>query len=154
MRRDYRFPLDQTEAETWNLLGAVALGSKDLETAEAAYARGYEAYRALPGEQRANLSNVLNGRARVRLLRNDPAGALGLARRSLDLAEASDVRSGDTVARAEIVLGLSYLALGQPSRAQSCLRHSHDTLLALYGAESPATQEAAGLLRRLDLPAD
>jgi tetratricopeptide (TPR) repeat protein len=153
IRREYRFPRDQSEAEIWNLLGAVASGLKDLEAAEAAYARSYEAYRVLPGEHRADLSNILNGRARVRLLRNDPAGALEMARHSRELAQASDVRSGDTVARAEIVLGLCYLALGQPSRARPFLERSHTTLLDLYGPEYPATREAANVLRRLGAPA-
>jgi tetratricopeptide (TPR) repeat protein len=153
MRRVHQFPHDQGEAETWNLLGAVAFGLKDLEAAEAAYAKSYEAYRVLPGEHRADLSNLLNGRARVRLLRNDPTGALALARRSRELAEASDVRSGAAAARAEIVLGLCYLALGQPSRAHPWLERSHTALLKLYGPENPATREAAGALRRLGVPA-
>jgi serine/threonine-protein kinase len=154
MRRSYKFPHDQSEAETWNLQGALAIDVNDLEAADAAYVKSYEIYRALPGDQRGNLSNVLIGRASIRLLRDDPADALGFARRSLDLAEASDVRSGDAVARAEILLGRCYLALGQSAQARPLLEHSHETLLALYGPEHPTTREAAVYLRRLSSPAD
>jgi serine/threonine-protein kinase len=152
MRRDHRFPRDQSEAETWNVLGGVALDSQDLDAADAAYDRSCEIYRSLPGEHRADLSNVLSRRARVRLLRADPTGALALARRSRELGEASGVRSGDAVARAEGVLGRCYLALGQPARARLFLESSHKALLSLYGPEHPDTLEAASYLRRPGVP--
>jgi tetratricopeptide (TPR) repeat protein len=152
MRRDYRFPRDQSEAETWNLVAGVAYDSKDLDTADAAYVKSYEVYQALPGDQRMNLSNVLNGRVGVRLLRNNPAGALPLARRSRELAQSAGVQSTDAVARAEILLGRCYLALGQPSLARPYLEHSHKILLSLFGPEHPTTRKAATYLRSLNVP--
>ena len=68
------------------------------------------------------------------------------------LALASDVKSGDAVARAELVLGRCYLALGQPAEARPLLQHSHQVLLGLYGPENTTTREAAEQLRRLDAP--
>ncbi len=110
LRRSYRFPHDQSEAGTWDLQASLALALRDLDTAEAAYARSYEIYRALPGDYRANLSNVLLGQAQIRLLREDPAGALGLARRSLELAQTLGEGSADAAARAKAVLDRCYLA--------------------------------------------
>jgi eukaryotic-like serine/threonine-protein kinase len=152
IRRASRFPHDQSEAETWNVQGALACDLRDLEAADAAYAKSYEIYQSLPSEQRANLSNVLNGRARVRLLRNDPAGALGLARRSLAMAQASDVRSGDAVAQAASVLGRCYLALGQTALAHRWLDRSYTMFLNLFGPSHPSTQDAERELKRLDVP--
>jgi eukaryotic-like serine/threonine-protein kinase len=110
LRRSYRFPHDQSEAGTWDLQANLALDLRDLDTAEAAYAKSYEIYRALPGDYRANLSNVLFGQAQIRLLRDDPAGALVLARRSLELAQALGEGSADAAARAKAVLDRCSLA--------------------------------------------
>jgi len=154
IRRAYRFPRDQGEAETWNLQGALARDLKDLETADAAFRKSSEIYEVLPGEQRANLANALNSRAYVRLLRQDPAGALELARRSLVLARASDVRSAGAVASAESMLGRCYMAMGQSDRARPYLQRSYKAFLALYGPAHPITQGAAESLRRLDLLVD
>jgi eukaryotic-like serine/threonine-protein kinase len=151
MRRSYRFPHDQSEAETWNLQGSLAYEFKDLDAADAAYARSYALYRELPGNQRTPLSNILNSRALVRLLRGDPASALGMARESLELAQAG-AKSSEAVALAEKVLGRSYLDLGQRARARAFLEHSYKTLLRLHGPKHPDTREAAEYLHRLGVP--
>ena len=148
IRRVYRLPSDQSEAETWDVQGKLAIDLKNLDAADAAYAKSYEIYQALPGDQRAGFSSVLYGQALVRLLRDDPSAALGPARRSLELEKALDAGSSD-VARAEIVLGRCYLELDQPARARPFLERGHKTLLDLYGREHPRTREAADFLRRL-----
>ncbi len=154
IRRTYRFPRNLDEAVLWSLQGSLALDRQDLETADAAYVKSYEIYRSLPGDQRANLSRVLNDRARVHLLHADPAGALGLARRSLKLAEASDAQAqtGGAVPQVESVLGGCYLALGQPERARPLLERSYQALLRLHGPDHPYTRQAAEYLSRLGLP--
>ncbi len=151
MRRDHQFPRDQSEAETWNLVGSVALDANDLDAADVAYAKSYDIYRSLPGEHRVPLSNVLRNRARVRLLRKDPAGALGLALRSRELALASGAQPSGAVARADNMLGRCYLALWQPARAHLYLERSYKALLGLYGPDHPATRAAASYLHNLGI---
>ncbi|HTQ79761.1 MAG TPA: tetratricopeptide repeat protein [Thermoanaerobaculia bacterium] len=89
IRREHRFPLNEDEAETWKLLGYIALDQHQLDTAENAMEKCFEVYRSLPGEHRTDLADALAGQARVRRERADLPGALALARRSLGLARAA-----------------------------------------------------------------
>jgi serine/threonine protein kinase len=88
MRREYRFPPDEDAGEAWNLLGYVDLYENRLADADEAFRKSFATYRSLPGEHRADLARILDSQAEVRR-RTDPAGAVALARRGLDLTRAA-----------------------------------------------------------------
>jgi tetratricopeptide (TPR) repeat protein len=89
IRREHSLPLDDGEAETWHYVGRVDLDQNQLDAAEAAFQKSFDIYRSLHGEHRLNLAFVLDGQAQVRRRRGDLAGALALARRSLELTRAA-----------------------------------------------------------------
>ncbi len=92
IRREHRLPADEDEAEAWDLQGNLYLDEDHLDAAEAAFKKGFETYEALPGEHRQNLADSLRRLALVRRRRGDLAGALELARRSLELTRAIESR--------------------------------------------------------------
>ncbi len=83
IRGAYGLPHDETEAETWNMLGSISADQGDLEIAGSAYAQSYEFYRALAGDHRRDMANVLQRKARVRQRQGDLAGAIALVRQSV-----------------------------------------------------------------------
>jgi serine/threonine-protein kinase len=89
VRREHRFPVNEDEAETWNLLGHIELDQHQLDAAEAALQKSFDIYRSLPGEHRSNLASPLTGQALVHRERGDLAGAIALERRSLELTRAA-----------------------------------------------------------------
>ncbi|HZF08014.1 MAG TPA: serine/threonine-protein kinase [Thermoanaerobaculia bacterium] len=137
VRREHRLPVNEDEAETWNLLGHIELAGNRLDAAEAALLKSFDIYRSLPGEHRCDLASALAGQARVHRERGDLAGATALVRRSLELMRAALGPKNPLVADPLEFLAELLEQAGQARGAETAYRQSLDLRPGAEWADHP-----------------